>query len=163
MQNFVQDVLICKIILAMLVGRLTAEIRVCRRKISAEPSFGEDQQQEQVKLIGESLRKFPRSINPLTENFFVQQTMVSFFTNIFDLVHERPSSGIYNRFLINDYPAKKEKEPKRLDMYIVQCILKEVLFFLQSVARAKAKAATVAIKSPRQTCPRPVARHVPQF
>ena len=28
----------------------------------------------------------------------------------------------------------KEKGPKRLDMYIVQCILKEVLIFLQSVA-----------------------------
>ena len=110
MQNFVQDVLICKIILAMLVGRLTAEIRVCRRKISAEPSFGEDQQQEQVKLIGESLRKFPRSINPLTENFFVQQTMVSFFTNIFDLVHERPSSGIFNRFLI--ILPRRKKDPK---------------------------------------------------
>ena len=110
MQNFVQDVLICKIILAMLVGRLTAEIRVCRRKISAEPSFGEDQQQEQVKLIGESLRKFPRSINPLTENFFVQQTMVSFFRNIFDLVDERPSSGIFNRFLI--ILPRRKKDPK---------------------------------------------------
>ena len=112
MQNFVQDVLICKIILAMLVGRLTAEIRVCRRKISAELSFGEDQQQEQVKLIGESLRKFPRSINPLTENFFVQQTMVSFFTNIFDLVHERPSSGIYHRFLII-LPRRKRTQKAR--------------------------------------------------
>ena len=110
MQNFAQDMLICKIILAMLVGRLTAEIRVCRRKISAEPSLGEDQQQEQVKLIGESLRKFPRSINPLTENFFVQQTMVSFFTNIFDLVHERPSSGIFKGFLI--ILPRRKKDPK---------------------------------------------------